>query len=323
MACGTPVVGSNVGGIKYTVRDGESGYLVPARDPDKLAERLAHLYQHPKLLSVLSRQAIQRANDLFTWERIVGAIAAVYDEVLSTGQTECWDGAMQAGTIERAFDDLIEVVQQSRRLKPFIAEAAEALGTCLSRGNKVLVCGNGGSAADAQHFATDLVGRFKRAERPGLPVLALTADGAFLTAWADDVGYEKVFARQVEAFGQSGDVLVGLSASGHCRSLLEAFEAARARGLRCVALLGQDSGDARQLADIAVIVPSTDKAHVQEAHLMLLHLLCELIEERLAAGVSANGATRPASAGTNGHHSGRRSGRRTRGREAVSRAEAK
>src|SRR5262249_875215 len=132
MACGTPVVGSNVGGIKYTVRDGETGYLVPPRDPDRLAERLAHLYPHPKPTTLLSRQAIGRANDLFTWEKVASSVAAVYEEVLAAGQTGCRDDGEQVAAVERGFDGALEVLQESRRrLRPFLLEAAEVLGASL------------------------------------------------------------------------------------------------------------------------------------------------------------------------------------------------
>jgi phosphoheptose isomerase len=284
MACGTPVIGSNVGGIKFTVRDGETGYLVPPNDPNHLAERLAYLYQHPKLTTLLSRQAIRRANDLFTWQKVTAAVAAVYEEVLAVSQAACHDSAGQQVAIDRAFDGALDVLQESRRrLRPFLLEAADCLTACFASGGKVLCCGNGGSAAQAQHLAAKLVGRYKQGERPGLPVLALTADSSFLTAWANDSGYEHVFARQVETFGRAGDVLVGLSTSGRSRSLVHAFETARELGLRCVALVGAGGGELRDLADIALTVPATDPARVQEVHLVLVHLLCELVETRLLA----------------------------------------
>src|SRR5262249_26536465 len=115
MACGTPVVGSNVGGIKYTVRDGETGYLVPPRDPDRLAERMGHLYQHPKVMGLLSRQAIRGANDLFTWEKVARSVAAVYEEVLAAGEPIGCDRGEAEAAVERGFDRVVEVLEQSRR----------------------------------------------------------------------------------------------------------------------------------------------------------------------------------------------------------------
>jgi phosphoheptose isomerase len=145
------------------------------------------------------------------------------------------------------------------------------------------VCGNGGSAADAQHFVGELVGRFKVNGRRALPAIALTADTAVLTAWANDVGYHDVFARQVEALGNAGDVLVAISTSGRSRNVLEALETARRRGVRTIALLGGDGGDARQLADVVLVVPSAETQHIQEVHLVVIHLLCALVEERVLA----------------------------------------
>ncbi len=315
MACGTPVIGSNVGGIKFTVRDGETGYLVPPNDPDRLAERLAYLYQHPKLTTLLSRQAIHRANDLFTWQRVTAAVAAVYEEVLAASQTACHGDAEHLAVIDQGFDGALEVLQESRRrLRPFLLEAAECLTTCFASGGKMLVCGNGGSAAQAQHFAAKLVGRYKRGDRPGLPVLTLSADASFLTAWANDAGYEMVFARQVETFGRAGDVLVGLSTSGRSRSLVHAFETARELGLRCVALVGGSGGELRDLADVALMVPGSDPARVQEVQLVLVHLLCELVETRLLANGALPAALTRAGATW---QPGRKRRPRRRGREAV------
>ena len=142
MACGTPVIGSNVGGIKFTVRDGENGYLVPPGNPDAIAERIAHLYRNPKLLSVLSRQAIRRANDLFTWQRVTGAVADLYEEVLSASQPERRDEMRDLALIDRGFDSAIEALQESRRrLRPKVLEAAERLSTCIARDGKILLCG--------------------------------------------------------------------------------------------------------------------------------------------------------------------------------------
>ena len=138
--------------------------------------------------------------------------------------------------IDEAFATASEVMLQAGKLlRNTIAEAAQAIVECFESGGKVLVCGNGGSAADAQHLAGELVGRFKYHDRPGLPAIALTADSAVLTAWGNDVAFDKVFARQVEALGRPGDVLIGISTSGRSRNVIEAFDAARRQGLTCIA----------------------------------------------------------------------------------------
>ncbi len=306
MACGTPVVGSNVGGVKYSVRDGETGYLVPPKDPDLLAERLAHLYQHPKVMSLLSRQAVRRANDLFTWEKVTASVAAVYEEVVAVGRSRYSDDAEQAAAVERDFDAALEALAESRRrLGPFILEAAETLGACFAAGGRVLVCGSGSSAAGAQHLAGELMGRPRGGDRSGLPALALNG-------WSNDDDADQTFARQVEAFGKAGDVLVGISAAGRSRGVIEAFSAARKRGIRCVALLGGvGGGELRDLADVALTVPASDAPHVEEVHLVLIHMLCGLVGERLLAAAEAESRAQPAVNGA-----GRR-GRRGRQRVSV------
>jgi phosphoheptose isomerase len=283
MACGTPVVGSNVGGIKFSVRDGETGYLVPPNDPAALAERIAHLYRTPKLLSVFSRQGIRRVNDLFTWKRVATAVGAVYDEVIADRRLAGHERNEQLAALDRGFDATIAALGETRtRLRGAVLEAAGWMTACFARERKLLIAGNGGSAAEAQHFAAELVGRFRIPGRPGLPAMALAADSAIVTAWANDVGYDEVFARQVEAFGQAGDVLIGLSTSGRSRNLVRAFETARERGIRTIALLGGDGGDLRALADLAIVVPAHDTQRIQEVQTVLVHLLCEAAEQRLA-----------------------------------------
>ncbi len=299
MASGTPVIGSNVGGIKFSVRDGESGYLVPPRDADAVAERLAFLFQHPKVMTVLRQQAIRRANDLFTWQRVASAMAAMYEQVLpASGPRQQWTGLRADGSrqpvlqheidplaiVDNAFATASEVMLQAGKLlRNTIVEAAQAISNAFESGGKVLVCGNGGSAADAQHLAGELVGRFKYHDRPGLPALALTADSAVVTAWGNDASFDKVFARQVQALGRPGDVLIGISTSGRSRNVIEAFEAGRRQGLTCIALTGGNGGELLELSDIAIVAPSSSTPRIQEVHIVALHLICELIDERIMA----------------------------------------
>jgi phosphoheptose isomerase len=292
MACGTPVVGSRVGGIKYSVRDGETGYLVPPNDPSALAERVAHLYRHPKLLSVFGRQAIHRANDLFTWERVANGVAGVYEDVLLEGRLARHDEAERLARVDRRFAEATEaLVQTRRRSRAAIVEAADELCRVFARDGKLLIAGNGGSAAEAQHWATEFVGRFLEHGRPGLPAIALGADAAVLTAWSNDVSYTDAFARQVEALGRPGDLLIGLSTSGRSVNLIRAFECARSRGVRTLALLGGDGGELRSLADHVVLVPSPNTQHIQEAHSVVVHVICELVEHRLVAAGWFDGRT--------------------------------
>ena len=180
--------------------------------------------------------------------------------------------------------DAIEAATESLRalssLEPQMAQAADIMDQCLRAGNKLLVCGNGGSAADASHFATELVVRFVK-DRRALPAICLTSDSGILTAAGNDYGFDEVFARQVAAFGAPGDVLICLTTSGKSRNLIRALEEAKARKLKTVAFLGRDGGSSIGIADIDLLVRSDSTARVQEAHQLMLHVLCEIIEGRL------------------------------------------
>jgi D-inositol-3-phosphate glycosyltransferase len=294
MACGTPVIGSKVGGIKYTVCDGETGYLIPPDDPDALADRLAHLFTNPGELILFSQNSVRRANNLFTWQKISAEIAALYEEVTgSTPSAEALNrlskngvartspGQLSFDPLDEAIDELIQSLQLTKKvLGGNIQQAAETIAACMARGNKVMVCGNGGSAADAQHFAAEFVGRFAVPGRKALPVLALTSETSFLTAWSNDIGYESIFSRQIEAFGMPGDVLIAISTSGKSKNLVEAFKTAAALNIVCIGMIGHDGGDLLAWTDIPVIVPSSNTQRIQEVQILLLHIISELVEDR-------------------------------------------
>lgn len=164
-------------------------------------------------------------------------------------------------------------------LAPTIVRCVEVLVHALQSGSKVLIMGNGGSAADAQHFSAELVGRFLR-ERRALPAIALTTDTSLLTAVGNDFGFDQIFKRQVEALACPGDVVVGLSTSGHSRNVVLALEAARAMGCTTVGLLGRDGGKIAPLVDFNLTVPVQETPHIQEAHITIIHLLCDLVEQQ-------------------------------------------
>lgn len=158
--------------------------------------------------------------------------------------------------------------------------AAGACITCMRAGGKILLAGNGGSAADAQHIAGEFVSRFMF-DRPGLPAIALTTDSSILTAIGNDYGYERLFARQVQAHGNKGDVFIGYSTSGKSPNILRAFEEARTRGVVCVGLTGNRGGPMRELCDFLLEVPSSITPKIQEGHLVLGHILCGLVESAI------------------------------------------
>jgi D-sedoheptulose 7-phosphate isomerase len=161
-----------------------------------------------------------------------------------------------------------------------VESVAQEMSRALGSGGKLLLFGNGGSAADAQHIAAELVGRFKR-ERKGLPAIALTVNTSSMTAIANDYGFERVFARQVEALGRPGDLAIGISTSGNSPSVLHALDAAKSGGLITTGLTGRMGGELKSRVDYCLQVPSDNTPRIQEAHILLAHILCEYVEESL------------------------------------------
>jgi D-sedoheptulose 7-phosphate isomerase len=184
--------------------------------------------------------------------------------------------------IEEIRQTLLESIQVKQALLANIygiQEIAERLITVLGGGHKLIACGNGGSAADAQHMVAELVGRFAMDRRP-FPAIALTANSSILTAWANDYSYETVFSRQVEALAQSGDALIGISTSGNSANVLRAVEAAKVRGVFTIGLSGE-GGKLADATDLCLCIPSCSTPRIQEAHITVIHILCALIEKRL------------------------------------------
>lgn len=181
--------------------------------------------------------------------------------------------------IKQRFIEHITLVQQVAvsNILEQIAESAVIIKNSLKNGKKVLFCGNGGSAADSQHLAAEFVGRFQK-ERVGLPAIALTVDTSILTAVANDYGYDTVFARQVQALGNDGDVLVGVSTSGNSKNVLAAIDVAKAKGMQCIGLTAQGGGKMAEVCDICMAVPGPVTARAQEIHILIGHILCELVD---------------------------------------------
>ncbi len=195
--------------------------------------------------------------------------------------------------IDQAFDETVDLHRHLQaHAVPAILAAGEALASALRSGRRVLVCGNGGSAADAQHFAAELVGRFGR-DREAWPVLALTTDTSVLTAVGNDYGFDRVFARQVEAHGRTGDVFVGISTSGDAANVLRAVNVARARGMRTIGLTGHGGGALGPAVEVHLNVPSASAARTQEVHGTLLHVLCDLVEQELSEPPAAGPQSAP------------------------------
>jgi D-sedoheptulose 7-phosphate isomerase len=161
-----------------------------------------------------------------------------------------------------------------------IEESAKALVKALQEGNRILICGNGGSAADSQHFAAELIGRFEK-ERESLPAIALTTDTSILTAVGNDYGYDFVFEKQVKGLGRRGDVLIGISTSGNSSNVIRAVEAAKNKDMLSIGMLGKDGGQLRDLVDMPIVVPHNVTARIQEVHIFILHFWAAVIEREL------------------------------------------
>ncbi|WP_456449632.1 D-sedoheptulose 7-phosphate isomerase [Hydrogenimonas sp.] len=180
--------------------------------------------------------------------------------------------------IEREFEAHRRVLERSvAGLRHFIYTAGVIVTEALQAGNKVLLCGNGGSAADAQHIAAELTGRFKIERRP-LPAIALTTDTSALTAIGNDYGFDQIFSRQVAALAKEGDVLVGISTSGNSPNVVYALETAKNFGCKTIGLSGKGGGEMNNVCDLNIIVPSDDTARIQEMHILIGHILCQLVD---------------------------------------------
>jgi len=188
--------------------------------------------------------------------------------------------AEQVSKIESIWNEHLEVAKALHGLSPDVSEAADIIGSSLAAGGQLLIAGNGGSAADAQHIAAELTGRFRRERRP-LRALALHANTSALTAIGNDYGFEHVFAREFSAHAKPGDVLLAISTSGYSQNILRAIEAARRINVRVIGLTGESGGKMQDACDLCLRVPSMSIARIQEMHITIGHAICELLEERL------------------------------------------
>jgi D-sedoheptulose 7-phosphate isomerase len=187
---------------------------------------------------------------------------------------------MMKNVVEQRLQESVETISALIKQQEAIQSMADELVACLKNGNKLLICGNGGSAADSQHFAAELVGRLQR-DRAPLPAMALSTDTSILTAIGNDYSYDEVFSKQVEALARPGDILIGISTSGRSGNVLKAVEAARRRQAKTFALSGKDGGPLAQAVDQAIVVPSRTSQHIQEGHIAIIHIWCEIIEDTL------------------------------------------
>jgi type III pantothenate kinase len=279
MACGVPVIASAVGGMIDSVVDGRTGVHVPPRDPDRLAEATRELLADPRRCREYGAAGARRARRLYDWRRVASEVLVVYEEVAPARAGVAAAESLDGGEAHLAALD--EALRALRAERARVDAWGEWLAERLLGGARLLAVGNGGSAAEAQHLTAELVGRFGTERRP-LSAIPLHADGSSLTAIANDYGAEEVFARQVEAHGRPGDVLVALSTSGRSENVVRAVEAANRLDLTTLALTGAGPNPLAELADEALVCAADSAATVQEMHLVAVHLLCGAVDRGVA-----------------------------------------
>lgn len=184
--------------------------------------------------------------------------------------------------IKKSYETKQAIYNNDILLEKIVEVAQACVAIYKNSTNKTILAGNGGSAADAQHIAAELVGRYGF-DRPSLPSLALTTDTSNLTAIGNDYGYDKVFSRQLEGMGQKGDLFIGISTSGNSQNIINAFEVAKQKGITTVALVGRDGGAMAKMADMAIVVPSESTPRIQESHILIGHIICDIIEKEIFA----------------------------------------
>jgi phosphoheptose isomerase/glycosyltransferase involved in cell wall biosynthesis len=284
MACGVPVIASAVGGLIDTVVSGETGLHVAPRDPARITEALTRILSDDQLRERLGAGGLARAVGRYSWARVASSTLHVYEEVLRSHNRPSIGIRNATSWADDHVQSLIRGLSMLNGNAALIHAWAARLASRLREGHRLLVVGNGGSAAQAQHLAAELVGRFDK-DRPSFSAIALCSETSSLTAIANDYGVEEMFARQVQGHGRAGDILLSLSTSGTSSNILRAVQAARSLGMETWGMTGPEGRDLRMLCDETITVVSHDTATIQELHLVHLHLLCKAFEQHLAASV--------------------------------------
>lgn len=182
--------------------------------------------------------------------------------------------------ISNYINESIDVKKNLLEQVEIIQKVTNLILIALKNGNKILICGNGGSAADSQHFAAELIGRYK-IDRKSLPAIALTTDTSILTSIGNDYSYDEVFSKQVEGLGNENDILIGISTSGNSKNILNAIDVAKSKKMLVISLLGKDGGSMKQKSDEKIIVSSSNTPRIQEAHILIIHIICEIVEKEI------------------------------------------
>lgn len=281
MACGTPVIGANVGGVKFSVLDGKTGLLVPPKDPAALAEKIELLLANPRLCNSMGKQAIARVNALFTWAGVARKMSSVYEALLLTKNNNAASkDSMQM--IDEAFNGAAQMIKKSSQLlRTHVLATGKCIVQCLRKNNKIMICGNGSSVAQSQQFATALISHFGLSGNKPFAAMALSADMSMLATGSNDTSYDFIYEKQVKAYGRTGDILICIINGGNTRNLVSAMAAARSRGIYCIAMLGKENEEMLPYADIDIMVPSLSRHRVEELHLTIIHTLTTIVEKEL------------------------------------------
>jgi len=290
MACGVPVIAAAVGGMIDTVVDGVTGVHAPPRDPERLAEIMRRVLADEEARASWGRAGVQRARRLYDWNRIAAATLDVYAGLTATRAPRTRRRS-RFRLVPSAAEHLAALREATGALEleaERLDRWGEDLADRLLDGGRLLACGNGGSAAQAQHLTAELVGRYQSERRP-LSAICLHGDSSSLTAIANDYGAEEAFARQVLAHGREGDVLIALSTSGSSPNVLAAVRAARSAGMTTWALCGDSRCELAELCDETVALPGPTSATVQELHMVALHMLCCAVDREVALRDRVNG----------------------------------
>ncbi|MGI5841186.1 MAG: glycosyltransferase [Patescibacteria group bacterium] len=282
MACGTPVIGSRVGGIKYSVAEGETGLLVEPEKPRELAYALKDILSNKTMATKMAIRSIYRVNKYFKWSDVAKMMENLYEEVLQPDKDKALSKGNYSKVVEANFQRLREdLLKTKSEISQSIVSTTKLLVGVLQNKKKVFVAGNGGSAMDAQHWAAEMVGHYMLDDRKPLAVLSLTSDTAIITALANDFSFDEIFSKQVEALGDEGDALVLISTSGNSKNLLNAAKAAKKQKMLVVGLLGKEGGKLKERCDISIVIPSDSAQSIQEIHINIIHTICELTEKEL------------------------------------------
>lgn len=277
MACGVPVIGSNVGGIKYSVMDGKTGFLVPPNEPEPLAEKINVLLTDTKKVTEMKKKALRRVNTLFTWNRVALSVYRVYEEIMQPHYSIVENKRYKISMIESAFEKAMETFMNAKQVLAIpMFNASHLIYNCLYNHKKILICGNGKSAIQSRHFATDLIRKLEQHQLKGIPAVSLAGDNSFHDL-PDTATHS--FANQVKTLGRKGDVLLCIIGGEDFSNILHAMKIAQQKKMSCIAIMGENGGEAKKLAQIHLSIPSLNEQHIQELNIHILHTLCDLIEK--------------------------------------------